>query len=108
MKIVKCVLIGWLGVFGAFLSASDRPYDVTAGDFFDNPLGYNLESMSFSWKLPAVRNGIAQTAYQIVVADTKDALEKKPVVGLWESGVFAVGKSAIRRQGVEVAPKVLL
>lgn len=90
MKIVKCVLIGWLGVFGAFLSALDRPYDVTAGDFFDNPLGYNLESMSFSWKLPAVRNGIAQTAYQIVVADTKDALEKSP---LWDSGKVASSQS---------------
>lgn len=63
--------------------AAGRPYDVSVGEFFDNPLGYNLDDLSFSWKLPADRPGISQSAYQIVVADSLENLEEKP---LWDSG----------------------
>ena len=77
------VLAGIVCAFGTLLFGAGKPYDVTVGEFYDNPLGYNLESMSFSWKLPAERRGISQTAYQIVVADTKDGLEESPQ---WDSG----------------------
>lgn len=76
-----------------FLSAafgSMKPVDVRCGEFFDNPLGYDLSGLSFSWKLPAIRQGIMQTAYRIVVADSEENLEKNPV---WDSGKVVSDRS---------------
>ena len=43
-----------------------KPYDLTVGENFDNPVGYCLRKLSFSWKLPQGDN-IKQTAYRIQV-----------------------------------------
>ena len=87
-KINKLVLVA-LGVFfGAEVMAAGKPVDVTVKDFFKNPLGFNLENMSFSWKLP--EGEVAQSAYQIVVADSEDNLEKSPI---WDTGKVLSDKS---------------
>ena len=90
-----------------FLSAafgSMKPVDVRCGEFFDNPLGYDLSGLSFSWKLPAIRQGIMQTAYRIVVADSEENLEKNPV---WDSGKVVSGRSGLkfRRRGRNIFTK---
>lgn len=76
----------FLSVLLAFCATSawavSKPVETTVGEFYKNPLGYNLEGLSFSWKLP-VRNGISQTAYRIVVASSPELLDKSPV---WDSG----------------------
>ena len=81
-KVVKITLVALLCAFVESALAIAKPIDITVGEFYNNPLGYNLESLSFSWKLP-VRDGISQSAYQIVVSDSEENLQKSP---LWDSG----------------------
>lgn len=56
----------------------------TVGEDFRNPMGHNLQDLSFSWKLPLLQNGTAQAAYRVVVASSPDKLPDKPDV--WDSG----------------------
>ncbi len=65
------------GIF-ALADIQFRPQDLTVGESFRNPVGLNLENMSFSWKLPPIRKGISQSAYQIEVFDSYGKL-------LWNS-----------------------
>ncbi len=58
------------------------PHSLTVGEFFSNPLGMNLENMSFSWKLSEGRN-VKQSAYQIQVAKCAKNFEESIV---WDSG----------------------
>lgn len=66
-------------VSGVFTAGA--PADLTVGEFFENPLGYSLESPSFSWRLPA-GDGQRQTAYRIVVAG-EPSMSAESVV--WDS-----------------------
>ena len=79
------------------LAQNAKPFDTTVGEFFANPLGYSLDDLSFSWKLPilkdengAERKNIKQSAYQIVVAKTPEDFEKSPV---WDTGKVLSDKS---------------
>ncbi len=65
------------------VKSGQKPIDLTVCDYFHNPVGYSIDHLSMSWKLPAVRNGIRQTAYQIVAAHNKDSLDTNPI---WDSG----------------------
>ena len=76
---------------GSEMLAAGKPVDVTVCDFYTNPLGYNLQDLSFSWKLPAERTGMAQSAYQIVVAENEKALNDNNY--LWNSGKVNSDKS---------------
>ena len=67
-----------------------KPYDTTVGEFFSNPVGYSLENLAFSWKLPAGGENVKQTAYQIVAAKSPEALDSSP---LWDSGKVLSDKS---------------
>ena len=74
-----------------------KPFDTTVGEFFTNPIGYSLDDLSFSWKLPVLndengkeRKNISQSAYQIVVAKSPEELEKSPT---WDSGKVMSAKS---------------
>ena len=49
------------------------PYDLRIGPNFKDPLGYSLEDMSVSWKIP-FRPGAKQSAYRIQVFDRSGAL----------------------------------
>ncbi len=88
-KVIKIAFIASLCALVNSVFALGKPIDVSVGEFYKNPLGYNLESLSFSWKLP-VRDGISQSAYQIIVADTEDNLQKAT---LWDSGKVVSDKS---------------
>lgn len=68
-------------------AVNNAPYDVTVGNFYTNPLGLDLQPISFSWKLPQIRDGIEQTAYQIVVYDvTRSSSSRKKQGEYWDSG----------------------
>ena len=84
-----CAFIGF--------AQNTKPFDTTVGEFFSNPLGYSLDDLSFSWKIPHLkdangiyRKNIKQSAYQIVVAKSPETLEKSP---LWDSGKVLSDKS---------------
>ncbi len=64
-------------------AAAPRPLEPTIGDFLTDPLGMNLENISFSWKLPE-SEGAYQKAYRVAVATSPEALEDFPDV--WDSG----------------------
>lgn len=79
------------------LAQNTKPFDTTVGEFFTNPLGYSLNDLSFSWKLPILkdekgveRKNIKQSAYQIVVAKSPEQLESSPT---WDSGKVLSDKS---------------
>lgn len=74
--------IALLPVAGCAVSSRAVPEGLSVGEFFENPLGYNLEDPSFSWRLPQ-RDGMRQSAYQIVVASSED-MEEGSIV--WDSG----------------------
>ena len=83
MKKMLSLFAATVFAFAAYAEdAVFKPFDMTVGDFFVNPIGYDLKDLAFSWKLPLERNGVRQTAYQIVVADSEEALERNPV---WNS-----------------------
>ncbi len=67
----------------SFGAEGPKPYDPTVGEGFVNPVGYSLEDLSFSWKLPLERKGISQTAYRIRVATSPKNLDSPDV---WDSG----------------------
>ncbi len=77
-------------------AAVGKPFNLRVAEGFENPLGYNLENMSFSWMLPQGEN-VRQRAYRIqVVADVEhfglsDAdLDRMAV---WDSGKVESGQS---------------
>ena len=75
---VSLLSISWLSaIFGP-----SAPKNLTVGEFFENPLGYSLEALSFSWQLPE-GDGMRQSAYEIVVADSPSMSEESVV---WTSG----------------------
>ncbi|MHB8969737.1 MAG: family 78 glycoside hydrolase catalytic domain [Pirellulaceae bacterium] len=51
----------------------------------DNPLGIDRAQPRFSWAIPPGARGLTQTAHQLLVADSLDALAADQAV-LWDSG----------------------
>jgi alpha-L-rhamnosidase len=63
-------------------------------EFKENPLGIDSRAPRFSWQLRADRRGVAQTAYQVVVADSEAGLRRAK--GLeWDSGRVAADQSVL-------------
>jgi alpha-L-rhamnosidase len=75
----------------AWDAPAQAPRDLVVGEGFSDPLGFHDASPVFSWKLPASRPGIAQRAYQVVVASSPDLLPDRP--DLWDSGRVASAQS---------------
>lgn len=74
------------------------PLSLHVGEGFQNPLGYYETTPRFSWKIDAEASFSAQSAYQIQVATSIDALKKQP--DLWDSQKITSPSSAwIRYQG---------
>ncbi len=63
---------------------TQKPYELSVSEGFKNPIGFYNAKPTFSWKLPASEKSIAQSAYQIVAASSKDLLPNNP--DLWDSG----------------------
>lgn len=49
-----------------------------------NPIGIDKQNPTFSWKIKSDEKNIAQTAYRIVVASSKDKLDNPDI---WDSGI---------------------
>jgi alpha-L-rhamnosidase len=74
------------------------PTDLHVGEGFENPIGFYEKTPRFSWKIDAEASFSAQSAYQIQVATSIDALTKQP--DLWDSQKITSPASAwIRYQG---------
>lgn len=77
-------------------------YDLTV-NYRKNPMGIEAEPV-FSWKMEDKTQGQRQTAYRIVVADSREALEGKQYV--WDSGEVVSNCSvAIPYEGSQLNPE---
>ena len=69
-------------------SGREQPSGVKVADLrcqaLENPVGVDEHTPRFSWRLEADNKGVRQTAYQIMVASSKEQLAKHP--DLWNSG----------------------
>jgi alpha-L-rhamnosidase len=54
-------------------------------DYLINPLGIDKPNPRLSWKLESDQRGQKQSAYQVIVASSRDKLDKD-VGDLWDSG----------------------
>ena len=61
-----------------------KPENLTVSEGFINPIGFYDATPTFSWKLPVSEHIKSQTAYQILVASSRDLLPNSP--DLWDSG----------------------
>jgi len=93
MNIKKLMGIAVIGaLFCASSSAQNlKPGDLSVADFLKNPLGMNLENMSFNWKLPPAGEAAYQSAYAIEVATSKELLER--AADVWQSGKTSSARS---------------
>lgn len=77
-------------------------YDLTV-NYQKNPIGIETEPV-FSWKMEDSTQGQKQTSYQIVMADSKEAMERKEYI--WDSGSVASDCSvAIPYEGIPLKPE---
>jgi alpha-L-rhamnosidase len=98
----SCVLVVALWAVGGVSRASAEEHrdasvrvDDLRCEYLVNPLGIDARAPRLSWKLVAVHPGarsLAQSAYQIVVADT-EALLRESKGNLWDSGKVASDQS---------------
>ena len=61
-------------------------------EYEDNPVGIDRLNPQFSWKIPSYRNGIMQTAYQILVSSSITNLDNNQG-DVWSSGKVASDQS---------------
>ena len=100
MKVISILLLGAAVLCGCASVIGDnfKAESLTVGEFFENPVGRSLEDLSFSWKMPLVRDGAAQSAYRIVVSSG----EKQ----VWDSGKVESSQSVkVPYKGVAIEPR---
>ena len=72
-----------------FLSCESKetlpPPEATICEYRENPIGIDRANPQLSWEIPAFRNGIKQTAYEILVASSLENLNKNQG-DLWSTG----------------------
>ncbi|MDZ7374409.1 MAG: family 78 glycoside hydrolase catalytic domain [candidate division KSB1 bacterium] len=61
-------------------------------EYQSHPLGTDIASPRFSWKLADGRPGARQTAFQILVATTRGLLDKDKA-DVWDSGIISTDQS---------------
>lgn len=61
------------------------PPEATICEYRENPIGIDRANPQLSWEIPAFRNGIEQTAYEILVASSLENLNKNQG-DLWSTG----------------------
>lgn len=61
-------------------------------EYRHNPLGIDVASPRLSWKVESSRRGARQTAYQVIVAQSEEALQRDQGE-LWDSGVVRSDQS---------------
>ncbi|WP_282122056.1 family 78 glycoside hydrolase catalytic domain [Algibacter mikhailovii] len=88
MKLKSLVLIFFLLVLSIGIISCDKdvvqkPEELTLSEGFKNPIGFYNANPTFSWKLPVSETIKSQSAYQIVVASSKELLPDN--ADLWDS-----------------------
>ena len=73
-------------------STSGSPTDLRC-EYFEYPLGIDAARPRFSWVVPALRRGMRQTAYRIVVG-TDEPRVREGHGDVWDSGMVASEQSA--------------
>jgi len=75
------------------LFASEKPLDLRVCENLKNPVGYTLDTPSFSWKLPSG----AQTAYRVQVVSDPEHFALTDVdlgrIAIWDSGKVESSRS---------------
>lgn len=72
--------------------------------YLENPIGIDEETPIFSWRMRGSERGLAQSAYRITLAESKEELEQEHY--LWDSGKVAVSESVgIAYEGERLVPK---
>jgi alpha-L-rhamnosidase len=61
-------------------------------EYRKNPLGIDITSPRFSWRLETDRRGAKQTAYHVLAASSETLLQEGKA-DLWDSGQFESDKS---------------
>lgn len=59
-----------------------------------NPIGIDNKQPRFSWKISSVNRGFVQTAYQILVSDSKNLLDSD-TGNMWNSGICKSSQSVL-------------
>lgn len=100
-KTSKYLLVSFL-CFGMLAGCSKQSANVQIVEMTTNdkvkPLGID-KTPYFSWKMQDFNEGQKQTAYQIVVGDTKESLQKEEYV--WDSGKVVSDQSvAVSYEGI--------
>ncbi len=98
--VVLAAASAWLVTAGNVLEAADpqAPSDLRC-EYLVNPLGMDVARPRFSWVLGMTGRGDTQTAYQLLVASNRDALEKGQG-DMWDSGRVSSGEiNQIEYQG---------
>jgi len=71
-----------------FISAQVIGKDLAVGnlrtEYKTNPMGLDLKAPRFSWELVSAARNVSQTAYHILVSDSRSLLEKN-VGNIWDS-----------------------
>ena len=72
--------------------------------YLENPIGIDEETPIFSWRMQGDSRGLAQSAYRILIAESKEELEQEHC--LWDSGKVTGSESVgIVYEGEKLAPK---
>jgi len=80
----KFVLFSLLQLFAVSLFAQNVKVTQLTCDYRHNPLGIDTQSPRFSWKITSKKYNVSQSAYQIIVADNIDALNRNQGK-IWDS-----------------------
>lgn len=84
-------------------SSGDRPLDLRV-EFEAAPINVPVDAPRFAWRVDPVTRGAGQTAYRILVARSRDAVEAG-VGDAWDSGTVDSSRSAgVAYRGAPLAP----
>ena len=88
MKSASFFLVLFLVLIGISVTSCEKEHiepinSLVISEGFKNPIGFYNPKPTFSWVLPTSDVAKSQSAYQIVVASTKDVLPNNP--DLWDS-----------------------
>lgn len=84
MQRIYFIFVALLWYTGLMGNNDYHVYDLTC-EQLRNPVGIDIKKPCFSWKLQSTARGTMQTAYQILVADSKDKLNEAKAT-IWNSG----------------------
>src|SRR5690554_6667173 len=90
MKLIK-LFAGWLTILSVIVFVACQPkgtgvqVDELKCEFQQNPVGIDREQPLLQWKIRDGRRGAKQTAWQVIVSDSRESAEEGEGV-VWDSG----------------------